>query len=57
MTGYRFARRAEPAAKSVYDHEAGAILLSVGSAYAPILPDLSQEAADAAAMRQKPEEV
>lgn len=46
---YRFARRAERSGKSVYDHAPGAILLSVGSAFPPILPDLSHEAADAAA--------
>lgn len=45
---YRFARRAERSGKSVYDHAPGAILLSVGSAFPPILPDLSHEAADAA---------
>ncbi len=48
MTSYRYARRAEIAGASVYDHAAGAILLSAGSAYPPILPDLSHEAADAA---------
>lgn len=48
---YRFARRAEHSGKSVYDHAPGAILLSVGSAFPPILPDLSHEAADAAGNR------
>ena len=48
---YRFARRAERIGKSVYDHAPGAILLSVGSAFPPILPDLSHEAADAAGNR------
>lgn len=48
---YRFARRAQQSGKSVYDHVPGAILLSVGSAYPPILPDLSLEAADAAGNR------
>ncbi len=43
-----FARRAAKAGDSVYDHAEGAIILSVGSAYPPILPDLSLEAADAA---------
>ncbi|MEM9027558.1 MAG: PLP-dependent aminotransferase family protein [Pseudomonadota bacterium] len=48
MTSYRFARRAQNSGASVYDHASGAILLSVGSAFPPILPDLSHEAADAA---------
>jgi len=48
MTNYRFARRAAIAGRSVYDHAPGAILLSAGSAYPPILPDVSMEAADAA---------
>ncbi len=48
MTTYRFARRAETLGRSVYDHAPGAILLSAGSAYPPILPDVSTEAADAA---------
>lgn len=43
-----FARRAAKLGKSVYDHADGAIILSVGSAYPPILPDLSAEASDAA---------
>ncbi|WP_305985582.1 PLP-dependent aminotransferase family protein [Roseibium sp. MMSF_3544] len=45
---YRFSRRAEVLGKSVYDHAEGAIMLSVGSAYPPILPDLSREASDSA---------
>lgn len=48
MAKFRFARRAEIAGRSVYDHAPGAIILSVGSAYPPILPDVSHEAADAA---------
>ena len=34
--------------KSVYDHAPGVIMLSVGSAYPPILPDLSREASASA---------
>ncbi len=48
MGQYRFARRAEVLGKSVYDHAPGVIMLSVGSAYPPILPDLSREATEAA---------
>jgi len=48
MAQYRFANRAAVLGKSVYDHAPGVIMLSVGSAYPPILPDLSKEAADAA---------
>ncbi|MEX0347432.1 MAG: PLP-dependent aminotransferase family protein [Rhizobiaceae bacterium] len=48
MSQFRFARRAEALGKSVYDHAPGVIMLSVGSAYPPILPDLSREAAEAA---------
>lgn len=48
MAPYRFARRAEVLGTSVYDHAPGVIMLSVGSAYPPILPDLSQEASRAA---------
>ena len=44
MTGLRYARRAAVLGNSVYDHAPGAILLSVGSAYPPILPDVSDEA-------------
>jgi len=51
MTTYRFARRSEVAGRSVYDHAPGAILLSAGSAYPPILPDVSMEATDAATTR------
>lgn len=45
---YRFARRSAVLGKSVYDHADGVITLSVGSAYPPILPDLSREAAQSA---------
>lgn len=48
MSPLRFARSAETLGSSVYDHAPGAMLLSVGSAYPPILPDVSQEAAAAA---------
>lgn len=48
MTQYRYARRAELAGASVYDHAPGAIMLSAGSAYPPTLPDVSHEAAVAA---------
>lgn len=48
MNRYRFSRRAEVLGKSVYDHASGVIMLSVGSAYPPILPDLSREAASSA---------
>lgn len=47
-TRYRFARRSEILGKSVYDHAPGVIMLSVGSAFPAILPDLAEEAADAA---------
>lgn len=46
--GYRYARRAEVLGKSIYDHAPGVIMLSVGSAYPPILPDLSREASASA---------
>lgn len=45
---YRYAHRAEVLGKSVYDHAPGVIMLSVGSAYPPILPDLSREASASA---------
>ena len=48
MGRYRFARRAEVLGSSVYDHAPGVIMLSVGSAFPPILPDLSREASEAA---------
>lgn len=48
MTNYRFARRAEISGASVYDHAPGAIMLAAGSAYPPILPDVSLEATAAA---------
>ena len=51
MTDYRFARRAEMLGKSVFDHEPGAIILNSGLAYPPLLPDVSQEAANAAKYR------
>ena len=48
LRGYRFSRSSQVAGRSVYDHAPGAIMLSAGSAYPPILPDVSREAADAA---------
>ena len=48
MTNIRYARRSENLADSVYDHADDAIILSVGSAYPPILPDVSEEAVVAA---------
>ena len=48
IEGLRYARRAQVLGKSVYDHADGVIMLSVGSAYPPILPDLTTEAVDAA---------
>lgn len=45
---FRYSRRAETLGKSVYDHAPDVIMLSVGSAYPPILPNLSTEAEDAA---------
>ena len=48
MSQYRFARRAEVLGKSVYDHAPGAIMLAAGSAYPPLLPDVSAEAMRAA---------
>lgn len=48
MNNLKFARRAEVLGKSVYDHAPGVIMLSVGSAYPPVLPDLSREAASSA---------
>ena len=50
MRNYRFARRAEILGKSIYDHAPGAIVLSSGLAHAPLLPDVSREAAMAASM-------
>lgn len=50
---YRYSRRSETLARSVYDHAEGAILLSAGSAFPPILPDIEREAAEAA--RNRPE--
>jgi len=48
MASYRFARRTEVMGRSVYDHAPGALLLSAGSAYPPLLPDVSREAEEAA---------
>ena len=48
MGRYRFSRRAETLGKSVYDHAEGVIMLSVGSAFPPILPDFSRQAAESA---------
>lgn len=48
MASYRFARRAEVMGRSVYDHAPGALLLSAGSAYPPLLPNVSREAEEAA---------
>ena len=53
-TGYRYARRAEVLGESVYDHTPGAIVLSSGLAYAPLLPDVVREAMEAA--RDRPAE-
>ena len=49
MNVRRFARRAELLGESVYDHAPGAVVLSSGLAYPPMLPDVSAEAARAAA--------
>ena len=54
MTDYRFARRAEVLGASVYDHTPGAIVLSSGLAYPPLLPDVVREAMEAA--RDRPAE-
>ena len=48
MPNYRFARRSQILGRSVYDHVAGVIMLSAGSAYPSILPDVSREAMAAA---------
>ncbi len=48
MTGYRYARRAEVLGDSVHDHTPGAIVLSNGLAYPPLLPDVVREAMEAA---------
>lgn len=47
MPEYRFARHGEVSGSSGYGHGPGAILLSAGWAYPPILPDVSVEAAAA----------
>jgi len=54
MTDYRYARRAEVLGESVYDHTPGAIVLSSGLAYPPLLPDVVREAMEAA--RDRPGE-
>ena len=43
----RFARRAAVLGKSVFDHAPGAIILSSGLAYPPMLPDVVREAGEA----------
>lgn len=48
MTRYRYARRSEILGKSIYDHQPGAIVLSSGLAYPPLLPDVVREAGAAA---------
>ena len=54
MIIYRYVRRAEILGASIYDHAPGAILLSSGMAYPPLLPDVAHEAE--AAARQHPGE-
>ena len=54
MTRYRYARRAEILGASVHDHRPGAIVLSSGLAYPPLLPDVVREAMEAA--REHPRE-
>lgn len=54
MTRYRYARRAEILGASVHDHRPGAIVLSSGLAYPPLLPDVVREAMEAA--RDRPRE-
>ena len=54
MTFYRYARRAEVLGGSVYDHTPGAIVLSSGLAYPPLLPDVVREAMEA--VRDRPGE-
>ena len=54
MTDYRYARRAEVLGESVYDHTPGAVVLSSGLAYPPLLPDVVREAMEAA--RDRPGE-
>ena len=54
MTRYRYARRAEVLGASVHDHEPGAVVLSSGLAYPPLLPDVVREAMEAA--RERPRE-
>ena len=43
----RYARRAAVLGKSVFDHAPGAIILSSGLAYPPMLPDVVREAGEA----------
>lgn len=50
MATYRYARRAEVLGRSIYDHTPGAIVLSSGLAYPPLLPDVAREAAEAASL-------
>ena len=50
MVNYRFARWAEVVGESVYDDGPVTIILSAGSAFTPILPDVSSEATAAASM-------
>ena len=52
MTAYRYARRAEVLGESVHDHTPGAIVLSSGLAYPPLLPDVVREAMEAARDRR-----
>ncbi len=54
MTVYRYARRAEVLDDSVHDRAPGAIVLSSGLAYPPLLPDVVREAMEAA--RDRPAE-
>jgi 2-aminoadipate transaminase len=48
MSNYNFARRSKINSASVYDHADNVIILSVGSAYPPLLPDITTEASNAA---------
>ena len=48
MVDYKFARRVEVDGASVYDHAPGKLMLSAGSAFSPILPDVSSEATSVA---------
>ena len=42
MSNYNFTRRSKINSSSVYDHADNVIILSVGSAYPPLLPDVPQ---------------